>query len=185
MRVTGTRVPIGWRHLILAVHRPRATADICFSQTGARDADDPDVPRESQLHTLLQCGGRRVMSRRKSLSSTWFDLALDSMALIQGSAVVIGQRTTTMGSAGSNPPAAQKREARRMVEEKVSASAESWTRAAFASAGVYQAMAMTAMFAGRPPSSTQLQRAAIKILGAAAAPYNTKVRRNVKRLRNK
>ncbi len=125
------------------------------------------------------------MSRRKSLSSAWFDLALDSMALLQGSAVVISKRTTAMGAAGSNPPAAQRREARRMVEEKVSVSAESWTRAAFASADVYQSMAMTAMRAGRPPSSTQLQRAAIKVLGAAAAPYNTKVRGNVKRLRNK
>lgn len=74
---------------------------------------------------------------------------------------------------------------RRMVEEKVSASSESWTRAAFASAGVYQSMAMSAMLTGRPPSSTQVQRAAIKVLGAAAAPYKTKVRGNVKRLRRK
>lgn len=125
------------------------------------------------------------MSRRKSLSSAWFDLALDSMALMQGSAVVIGKRTAAMGAAGSSTPAAQRREVRRMVEEKVSASTESWTRLAFASAGAYHSMAMTAMLAGRPPSSTQLQRAAIKALGAAAAPYKTKVRSNVRRLRSK
>lgn len=123
------------------------------------------------------------MSRRRSLSSAWLDLAMDSMTLMQGSAVVMGKRMAAMGTAGSNPSAAHKREVRRMVEEKVSASAESWTRATFASVGAYQSMAMAAMLSGRPPSSTQLQRAAIKVLGAAAAPYKTKVRGNVKRLR--
>ncbi len=125
------------------------------------------------------------MSRRKSLSSAWFDLAMDSVALMQGSAVVMGKRSAAMATAGPNPPAAHKREMRRMVEEKVSASTESWTRIAFASAGVYQSMAMTMMRGGRPPSSTQVQRATIKVLGAAAAPYRTKVRGNVKRLGGK
>ena len=50
------------------------------------------------------------------------------------------------------------REMQRMVEEKVSASAESWARVAFASASVCQSMAMTAMFAGRAPSRKQLER---------------------------
>lgn len=125
------------------------------------------------------------MSRRKSLYGAWFDLALDSMTLMQGSAVVIGKRSAAIATAGPNPPAAHKREMQRMVEEKVSASAESWNRIAFASAGVYQSMAMTAMLCGRPPSSTQLQRATIKVLGAASAPYRTKVRDNVKRLGRK
>lgn len=31
--------------------------------------------------------------RRKSLSSAWFDLAWDSMAMMQGSATVIAKRT--------------------------------------------------------------------------------------------
>lgn len=123
--------------------------------------------------------------RRKSLPGAWFDLAFDSMALMQGSAFVIGKRTAAMATAGANPPAAHKREMRRMVEEKASASAESWSRIAFASAGAYQSMAMTAMLAGRLPSSTQLQRGAIKVLGAASAPYRTRVRANVKRLGHK
>ena len=125
------------------------------------------------------------MSRRKSLAGAWLNLTLDSMALMQGSAVVIGKRTAAMATAGLNPAPAQKREMRRMVEEKVSASAESWTRTAFASANVYQSMAMAAMLGRRPPSNTQLQRAAIKVLGAAVAPYRTKVRGNVKRLGGK
>ena len=125
------------------------------------------------------------MSRRKSLAGAWLDLTLDSMALMQGSAVVIGKRTAAMATAGPNPPAAHKREMRRMVEEKVSASAESWTRTAFASANIYQSMAVAAMLGRRPPGSTQLQRATIKLLGAATAPYRSKVRGNVKRLGGK
>lgn len=125
------------------------------------------------------------MSRRKSLSSAWLELALDSMALMQGSAVVIGKRTAAMATAGPNPPAAHQREMRRMVAEKVSASSESWMRAAFASASVCQSMAMGAMLGQRAPSSTQVQRAAINVLGAASAPYRSKVRGNVKRLGRK
>ncbi|HEV7122857.1 MAG TPA: hypothetical protein VGN24_05445 [Rhodanobacter sp.] len=125
------------------------------------------------------------MSRRKSLSEAWLDLALDSMALMQGSAFVIGKRAAGMASAGAHPPAAQRREMQRMVEEKVSASAEAWTRTALATASVYQSMA-TAVMSGRPsPSSTQLQRAAITVLGEASAPYRTRVKSNVKRLGRK
>ena len=123
--------------------------------------------------------------RRKSLTSAWFDLAFQSMELMQGSAVVIGKRTTAMATAGPNPPAAHQREMRRMVEEKASASVESLTRAAFASAAACQSMAMSATLGGHAPGSTQLQRAAIKVLGAAAAPYSSKVRGNVKRLSRK
>ncbi len=126
-----------------------------------------------------------MSGRRKSLASAWLDLALGSMEMMQGSAVVIGKRTSAMATAGANPPVAHQREMRRMVDEKVVASAESMTRAAFASAAAYQSMAMTAMLGGRAPNSTQLQRAAIKVLGAAAAPYRSKVRSNVKRLGRK
>ena len=126
------------------------------------------------------------MTRKpKSLGSAWFDLALNSMAMMQGSATVISKRTAAMAAAGAHPSAAHQREMRRMVEEKASASVESMTQAAFASAAACQSMAMRAMLGGRSPSSTQLQRAAIKVLGAAAAPYNTRVRGNVKRLGRK
>ena len=94
------------------------------------------------------------MSRRKSLSGAWFDLALDSMALMQGSAFVIGKRTAAMATAGPNPPAAHQREMRRMVDEKISASAESWTRVAAASASACQSMVVASLF-GRPPPTTR------------------------------
>lgn len=123
--------------------------------------------------------------RRKSLATAWFDLAFNSMTMMQGSAVVITKRTAAMAAEGAHPSAAHQREMRRMVEEKASASVESLTRAAFASAAACQSMAMSAMLGGHGPSSTQLQRAAIKVLGAAAAPYSSKVRGNVKRLSRK
>ncbi len=125
------------------------------------------------------------MSRRKSLSGAWFDLARDSMALMQGSAVVIGKRTAAMAAADASPPAAHQREMRRMVEEKASAAAESWTQSVLASASVWHSMAAATMLGGRPPNSAQLQRAAIKVLGAAAAPYGKRVRGNVRRLGRK
>lgn len=125
------------------------------------------------------------MSGRKSLSSAWFDLALNSMELAQGSALVIGKRTAAIAAAGVDPSAAHKREMRRMVAEKASASAESLTRIAFASASAYQSMFFKAALGGPLPSSSQVQRAAIKIVGAAAAPYRAKVRGNVKRLGRK
>lgn len=124
------------------------------------------------------------MRGRKSLTDAWFEMARDSIALMQGSAVVIGKRTAAMAAAGPNPPVSQRREMLRMVEEKASASAESMTKIAFASAAAYQSIAMSTML-GRPPGSAELQRAAIQVLGAASAPYRTKVRGNVKRLGRK
>lgn len=122
------------------------------------------------------------MSGRKSLSGAWFDLAWNSMALMQGSAFVIARRSAALVAAGANPSAAQKRDAQRMVEEKVSASAASWTRAAMASASAWQSLAIGSMLSGRPPASAEWQRASIKVLQAATAPYNSRVKANVKRL---
>jgi hypothetical protein len=122
------------------------------------------------------------MSRRKSLYGAWLDLALDSMALMQGSAMVIGKRTAAMATAGPNPPVEHQREMQRMVEEKISASAEAWTRTAVATASACQSMAVAAMLGRGAPSSAQLQRATIKVLGAATAPYHSRVKGNVKRL---
>lgn len=125
------------------------------------------------------------MSRRKSLSSAWFDLAWDSMAMMQGSALVIAKRTAAMAAAGASPSAIQKRDARRMVEEKVSASAASWVQAGVASAVAWQSLAMRSMLSGQPPREAELQRATIKVLRAATAPYHSRVKANVKRLRRR
>lgn len=125
------------------------------------------------------------MSRRKSLSSAWFDLVWDSMAMMQGSAVVIAKRTAAMAAAGASPSAIQTRDARRMIEEKVSASAASWTQAGMASAAAWQSLAMASILSGRLPREAELQRATIKVLRAAISPYNSHVKANVKRLRRR
>lgn len=119
------------------------------------------------------------------MSSAWLDLTLNSMQLMQGSAVVIGKRTAAMAAAGAQPSASDMREMRRMVDEKVSAAVESWTRIALACASAHHSIATTALLAGRPPSSIQLQRATLEVVGAATAPYRVKVLGNLKRLGRK
>lgn len=118
-----------------------------------------------------------------SLATTWFDLAQGSMELMQGSATVIAKRTTAMAAATTKPSASHDREMKRMVEEKVEASATSLTAMAFSAAASWQSMFMASLLGGRVPSTTQAQRALTKALGAGMAPYQKAVRSNVKRLR--
>lgn len=124
-----------------------------------------------------------MRNTRNSLAGAWFDLAKGSMELMQGSATVIARRTTAMAAAGAHPSARQDREMKRMVEEKVEASAASLTGMAFSAAASCQSMFFTSLFGGRVPSSTQAQRAMTKALGAGMAPYRKTVRSNLKRLR--
>jgi hypothetical protein len=62
-----------------------------------------------------------IIKRRRpaSLATAWFDLAQRSMEMMQGSATVIATRTA------AHPSAAHDREMKRMVDEKVDASAAS------------------------------------------------------------
>lgn len=119
----------------------------------------------------------------KPLASAWFDLARRSMELMQGSAAVIATRTTAMAAAGTRPSAKQDREMKRMVEEKVQASAASLANMTFSAVASCQSMLFSSMFGGRAPSSTQAQRAMTKVIGAGMAPYQKAVRSNRKRLR--
>ena len=105
------------------------------------------------------------------------------MELMQGSATVIATRTTAMAKAGAHPNAAHEREMTRMVNEKVKASAASFTSMAFTAATSYQAIWYGLLTGGRAPTSEQLQRTTAKVLGAGMAPYQKTVRSNVKRLR--
>jgi hypothetical protein len=121
--------------------------------------------------------------RRPSLASAWFDLAKNSMDLMQGSVTVIATRTAAMAKAGANPSAADEREMKRMVEEKVSASAASMAAMAFSAAASCQSLWLGSLMGGRAPSSAQLQRATTRVLGAGIAPYQKTVRSNVRRLK--
>jgi hypothetical protein len=120
---------------------------------------------------------------QETLAASWFDLATGAMELMQGSAVVIANRTKVVASAGANPSAAHDREMKRMVVEKVSASAESLTSMAVIATAAWQSMALGSMFGGRGHSATQVQRLATSVLASGIAPYKTAVRNNVKRLR--
>jgi hypothetical protein len=124
-----------------------------------------------------------VKRRQASLANAWFDLAQSSMELMQGSATVIATRTAAMAMAGSKPDAAHKREMKRMVDEKVIASAASLTAMTFAAAASCQSFWLDTLFSGHAPNATQLQRATTRVLGAGLAPYHQTVRRNLKRLR--
>jgi len=97
--------------------------------------------------------------------------------------MVIARRTAAMATATIQPSAAHDREMKRMVEEKVDASAASLAAMAFTAAASCQSMFLGSLFGAAVPSANQLQRATTKILGAGLAPYQKTVRSNVKRLR--
>ena len=104
------------------------------------------------------------------------------MELMQGSATVIATRTAAMAAAGSKPSTAHDREMKRMVDEKVDASAASVAGMMLAAASSCQSLWLDSLW-GRPPTSAQLQRATASVLGAGLSPYQKTVRSNVKRLR--
>lgn len=72
---------------------------------------------------------------------------------------------------------------KRMVDEKVQASAESMASMAVTATAAWQSMFFGSMFSGRRPSATQVQRVATSVLSSGMAPYKKAVRSNVKRLR--
>ncbi len=134
---------------------------------------------------LPACAARGTLMRRRrhSLSGAWFDLARSSIELMQGSASVIATRTTAMAEATVNPSATHDREMRRMVEEKVEASAASLTNMLFSTAASCQSMFFASVLGGHAPNASQAERAITKALGAGMAPYQKAVRSNLKRLR--
>ncbi|WP_426688828.1 hypothetical protein [Rhodanobacter ginsengiterrae] len=105
------------------------------------------------------------------------------MELMQGSATVIATRTAAMANAGTHPSAAHDREMKRMVDEKVDASAASLAGMAFSATAACQSLWLGSLWGGRAPTAAQLQRATTRVLGAGLAPYQKTVRDNVRRLR--
>ena len=102
---------------------------------------------------------------------------------MQGSATVIATRTAAMAKAGTHPSAAHDREMKRMVDEKVDASAASLAGMAFTAAASCQSLWLGSLWGGRAPTAAQLQRVTTRLLSAGLAPYQKSVRSNVKRLR--
>ncbi len=93
---------------------------------------------------------------------------------MQGSATVIATRTAAMARAGSHPSAAHDREMKRMVDEKVAASAASFTGMAFTAAASFQSLWLRSLWGARAPTSSQLaaRRHARAGRGHGAVPEN-------------
>ena len=122
----------------------------------------------------------------KSISARSADL---SLAVPQ----VVSHRLTRMALAGSTPSARDRKEFQRMVAEKNAAFAESWHAMALQAARANQALAMSmahsfwsATLWGKRPSAhavaTQMQNAALGVLGKGLAPVHRKAVANAKRL---
>lgn len=124
-----------------------------------------------------------IKRHSRTLADAWFNLAQDSLELMQGSAMVIATRTANMASASVHPTAANDREMRRMVDEKLKASTDSFANMGLTAAASCQSLWLGFALGGHAPTSTHLQRTATRILGAGMAPYQRVVRSNVKRLR--
>ena len=124
-----------------------------------------------------------IKHHSRTLAATWFNLAQNSLELMQGSAMVIATRTANMANASVRPTAANDREMKRMVDEKVKASADSLTNMGLTAAASFQSLWLGFMLGGHTPTSTSLQRTATRVLGAGMVPYQNVVRSNVKRLR--
>lgn len=141
--------------------------------------------RDGKTGTAASITPRSMLIKRRptSIATAWLDLAQSSRELMQGSAAVIARRTAAMAKAGAHPSAADDREMKRMVDEKVDATAASLAEMALAATASYQSLWLGSLLAGRTPSTAQLQRAATRVLGAGMAPYQKAVRSNLKRLR--
>ena len=92
-----------------------------------------------------------------------------------------------MANMGADLSASDQREMQRMVEEKISASADSAMAMSFRAAEVCQSM----MLRGMPPwinsiraaSPSDITRAAAQIAQAGLTPFHQRARSNAKRLR--
>lgn len=139
---------------------------------------------ETARCALSRADQETIMRRsRNSLGGAWFDLARSSMELMQGSASVIATRTAAMAVATTHPSASHDREMKRMVDEKVAASAASLAGMALSTAASCQSMLFASLLGGRVPNASEAQRAFTRALGAGMAPYRKTVRSNLKRLR--
>jgi hypothetical protein len=140
--------------------------------------------RDTAGYALFRADQETHMRRSSnSLAGAWFDLAKNSMELMQGSASVIATRTTVMAAATTHPSPANDREMKRMVNEKVVASAASFAGMALSTAASCQSMFFASLLGGRTPTGNDAERALTKALGAGMAPYQKAVRSNLKRLR--
>ena len=118
--------------------------------------------------------------------TAWMGLAMRSSEMLWASAEVIARRSYQLGST-TTPNQKQEREARRMVEEKVEASADSLMAMSFRSVELWQRMLFQplplASSRGALNSMIDLTTASANVLSAGLKPFHQRARSNVKRLR--
>jgi hypothetical protein len=137
-----------------------------------------------------------------SLFSTWLDLAARSTEMYCASTEVIAKRTRQLATMGPNPPAADQREMKRMVEEKADAASESLNAMGTSTAAAYQSAmlrgmdqmvrnATAVMLGGNPMRMklgmdfTEVATTYAKVAKAGMAPYHRRATSNAKRLRKR
>ena len=115
------------------------------------------------------------------------DLASRSSEMLWASSEVIARRSRIMANMGADPSASDQREMQRMVEEKISAYADSAMAMSFRAAEVCQSMMLRSMppwlGSTRATSLNDVTRAAAQITQAGLAPFHQRARSNAKRLR--
>lgn len=136
------------------------------------------------------------MSTRRTRSSAPLARKLAELSLAVPQ--VVAHRVTRMALAGPSPTARDRQEFERMVEEKKLAFGQSWMAMGLQAVQAQQALALSMMrsfwspasLGRRPPSAaavtaavtSQLQRAAVNVLGQGLAPVHRKAVANAKRL---
>ena len=119
--------------------------------------------------------------------SLWMDLATRSGEMLWASGEVIARRGRIMATMGADPSASDQREMQRMVEEKISASADSAVAMSLRAAEVCQSMMLRSMQpwlgSTRAASISDVTRAAAQITQAGLTPFHRRARSNAKRLR--
>lgn len=130
----------------------------------------------------------------------WMGLASRSADTWLASGAVIAERTRRMAAMGSRPSAADQREMRRMVDEKVSATGESAQAMTAQAISLAQASAsrwmtfthaqtMAMLGFGRMPSTAPAanaaMRASVSMAEAALAPFHRRATANARRLRKR
>ena len=130
---------------------------------------------------------RRLNPRFAPPLSLWMDLATRSSEMLWASGEVIAHRSRIMANMGADPSASDQREMQRMVEEKISASADSAMAMSFRAAEVCQSMMLRSMQpwmgSTHAASPNDVTRAAAQITQAGLAPFHQRARSNAKRLR--
>jgi hypothetical protein len=135
-----------------------------------------------------------------NLFSIWLDLAARSAEIYGASGEVVAKRTQRMVRMGPDPGAADQREMKRMVDEKVAAASESLEAMGASIAAAYQGAmirgmdqimrnATSMMLGGKPGrmtlglTLTEVATASARVAKAGMAPYHRRVTNNAKRLR--